>query len=90
MHDRKSTRRDVVWGLAELANFYLASNKLKPKSALFQHLEPPTIDGLYSAPAKVKGGYDGSILWGNFVIVSTELWARPEVRGRDGLQDCLG
>jgi hypothetical protein len=68
-----------VWGLAELANFYLTSNKLQPKSALFQHLEPPTMDGLYSAPVKVNGGYDGSILWGNFVILSTELWARPEV-----------
>jgi hypothetical protein len=70
--------------MPELARFFLTSNRLEAKSALFQHISPPNMDGLYSqsktAPeSTLGGGYDRTVLYGNFLVVSTALWSRPEV-----------
>jgi hypothetical protein len=77
--------RAIVYGLPELARFFLLSNNLTAKSALFKHVSPPNMDGLYSNarseydPQPKPGGYDGTILYGNFLVVSTALWQQPEV-----------
>jgi hypothetical protein len=57
-----------MYGLPEMARFFLLSNQLQPGTSLFQHLVPPNMDGLHShvagwsAPFVSRSGFDNSIL----------------------------
>ncbi len=75
-------------GLPELAKFFLVSNKLRPGGSLLEHVRPRNLSGLFSMQhnwwknAKLpKEGYDLTVLFGNFMVVSTALWRDPRVRG---------
>jgi hypothetical protein len=60
-----------MYGLPEMARFFLLSNQLQPGTSLFQHLVPPNMDGLFSpsmawsAPGSPRKGYDTSVLVSN-------------------------
>ncbi|GIL51801.1 hypothetical protein Vafri_7720 [Volvox africanus] len=89
----------VIWGLPELARYYLVTHKLMP-TTLFEHCNPPNLTGLYSrfsgqpmlgerSPEEVhaleelklpsEGGWDMTVLYGNWVMWRLDWWFRPEV-----------
>jgi hypothetical protein len=52
---------------------------------LWDHCEPPNLDGLYSQNAKsypnrVEKGWDSLSLYGNFLLLSTEWWYNEKVQ----------
>jgi hypothetical protein len=58
---------------------------LQVVGSLWEHCDPPNIDGLYTQNAKsypgwVAKGWDSMCLHGNFVLISAEWWYRQDVQ----------
>ena len=71
----------VTQGLPELTRYFLVTEKLAMPPALASNCNPPTIEGLYTAASfGLAGGWSRKVLYGNFVIVSTAFWHRPDVQ----------
>lgn len=65
---------DICHGLAELTAYWLAISRYKVEGTLFEHCDPPSIDGLNSK------GWDRMNVQGNFVIISIDFWFREIVQ----------
>lgn len=90
---RAVTIDTAVWGLPELTRYFLVSEQIQP-TTLFQHCIPPNLDGVHSISAqafsggkseepaytRLEVGWDRHVLFGNFVIISTDLWFRRDVQ----------
>jgi hypothetical protein len=66
-------------GLAELARYFLVSNRLQPVGALFADCKPPSIEGLVS-PLANGNGWRTTVVNGNFVFLSLDWWFTPDVQ----------
>ena len=43
-----------VWGLPELARFFIVSSGIEPEGTIYKHCNPPNISGLYLPEGKKK------------------------------------
>ena len=59
--------------LAELTRYFITTNDVKP-TMLYEDCDPADITGLYT------GGWRASVMHGNFMIISVDLWFSPEVQ----------
>jgi hypothetical protein len=69
----KKILHDVDWackGIAELTRYFIVAEDLVPEQ-LYEHCNPKNISGLYT------GGWDRTIMYGNFIIVSLDFWFEP-------------
>ncbi|MEW5316632.1 MAG: hypothetical protein WDW38_007992 [Sanguina aurantia] len=87
----------IMWGLPELAKYFIVSERLSPQT-LYQHCDPPNIDGLHTRYGDGRkmtaaelaasiatgmpqtGGWDNTMLNGNFVVIDLEFWYQPIVQ----------
>jgi Glycolipid 2-alpha-mannosyltransferase len=69
----------VFSSLPELTRYHLVSKNLEP-TLLYNHCSPQNIHGLYSDLTDSGSGYDGTLLHGNFVIISLDFWFREDVQ----------
>lgn len=72
--------RSVSQALAELARYYIVSTETVPSKLLWDDCVPPDMRGLYSAHEDDAGGWQRTVLYGNFVMVSIDFWFREEVQ----------
>ena len=91
----RTTIIDVpTWGLPELTRYFIVTEQLVPQT-LFSHCKPPSIDGLYtvgseefpgdlegepSTSLKETGGWNRSVLYGNFLAINTDFWFREDIQ----------
>lgn len=61
-------------GLAELARYYIVTNDYTPSTLLWNDCRPSDITGLYT------GGWQRTVIYGNFVMVSIDFWFRHDVQ----------
>jgi hypothetical protein len=60
---------EVVTGLPELARYWMVTHNMSvPLGSLFEHLQPPTIDGLSSV------GWDRHTFQASFLVINTDFW----------------
>lgn len=66
---------------------FLVAERYNPVGTLYEHTDPPGIDGLYTTKNLTSadfttsgGGWDRSILFGNCVLVKVEFWFQPSVQ----------
>jgi hypothetical protein len=69
----KRIMRDVDWttkGIAELTRYFIVTENLVPQQ-LYDFCSPKNISGLYT------GGWNRSVLYGNFIAFSLDFWFEP-------------
>jgi hypothetical protein len=77
----------VTTGLPELVKYFLVVEGHKP-TQLLEHCSPKNVSGLYTSGMRglfgtsndIGGGWSRKVIYGNFVVVSTEFWYRPDVQ----------
>ena len=68
-------------GLPELTRYFLVTEGMDIPLALAQNCNPSNIEGLYTVSSfGLAGGWNQKVLYGNFLIVSTAFWHRPDVQ----------
>ena len=71
----------VTVGLAELARFFLVTERMQPTLLYAEDCDPPNITGLFTPEVGGTGkGYSTRYLYGNFVIVSLDFWFQERVQ----------
>lgn len=79
---RAITQDVATWGLSELTRYFIISEQISP-TTLYDHCNPPNIDGLYTANSEQASqglGWDRMVLHGNFVVYNLEFWFREDVQ----------
>lgn len=81
-----------MWGLPELARFFIVSLEIEPEGTIYKHCNPPNISGLYLPPISEKNdwskeGWDKSYLYGNCVFMRLDFWSSRYVQ--DFVRLCL-
>lgn len=72
---------EVTIGLAELARFFLVTERLQPTILYAEDCNPPNITGLYTPEVGGVGkGYSTRLLYGNFLIISLDFWFQEPVQ----------
>lgn len=81
----------ITRGLPELAAFFLQSTGYRASSTLWRHVAPGNWSGLFSKTGwradESSAGYDNQYLYGNFVVMTMQLWRDPRVQ--DWITLCL-
>ena len=71
----------VTSGLPELTRFYLVTEQLEFPATLARHCNPPSLEGLYTSTSDDStGGWNREVLYGNFLLISVNLWYRVDVQ----------
>jgi hypothetical protein len=65
--------------LPELLRYHIVSKSLEP-TLLYKHCTPQNLSGLYSDLTDSGGGNDGTLLYGNFILLSLDFWFRADVQ----------
>lgn len=84
----------TTWGLPELTRYFLVAEQITPQT-LFQYCKPQSIDGLYTLSPETfpgetagepttslheSGGWNKTVIYTNFVVISTDFWFRDDVQ----------
>ena len=71
----------VTIGLPELTRFYLVTEQLEFPPTLARNCNPPSLEGLYTSISENStGGWNRKVLYGNFLLLSVNLWYRFDVQ----------
>jgi hypothetical protein len=68
----------VFSSLPELTRYHIVSKGIEP-TLLYNYCTPQNVSGLYS-DGTGSAGYDGTLLHGNFIIMSVDFWFREDVQ----------
>jgi Glycolipid 2-alpha-mannosyltransferase len=70
----------IFSSLPELTRYHLVSKGIEPL-LLYDYCTPQNISGLYSDHTDSgDSGYDGTLLYGNFILFSLDFWFRADVQ----------
>ena len=83
-----------TWGLPELTRYFLVAEQIVP-TILFDFCKPPGIDGLYTVSSETfpgelngdpalalheAGGWNKTVIYGNFILINTAFWYQHDVQ----------